>query len=104
MNLVLKINGTTYDMYSAALHNAIKQLQAELATAKEENERLKEFARYVIETECWSIFEQDGGDLQELAEKLGLIVPHVVEIDDDYDVDFEVGETIFKFSETLQGE
>ena len=33
MNLVLKINGTTYDMYSAALHNAIKQLQAELAKA-----------------------------------------------------------------------
>ena len=114
------------------LRKKIEQLQAELATEKEavktltifledakkqiktankrwndlreDNRRLKEFARYVIETECWSLFEQDGGDLQELAEKLDLIVPHVVEIDDDYDVDFEVGETIFKFSETLQGE
>ena len=30
MTLVLKIDGVTYDMYSAALHNAIKRLQAEL--------------------------------------------------------------------------
>ena len=70
---------------------------------REDNRRLKEFARYVIE-KCWSLFDPDGNDIQKLAEKLGLIVPHIVEIDDDYDVDFEVGDSITIFSETLQGE
>ena len=81
------------------------QLQADLATAKKENNQLKEFARHVIETECWSLIPQDGGDLQDLAEKLGLIVPHTAtEQDIDDECDHEVGDRIFKFSETLKGE
>ena len=39
-----------------------------------ENIRLKEFARPVIRQECWSLSDLDGGDIQELAEKLGLNV------------------------------
>ncbi len=77
------------------LRDEIKQLRAE-------NERLKEFARPVIHQECWSIFEQDGYDLEMLAEKLGLIVPHVVKVDDDYDIDNEVGDKIFIFSDILK--
>ena len=42
MTLVLKIDGVTYDMHTAALHNAIKRLQAELDTAKEENKQLRD--------------------------------------------------------------
>ena len=75
---------------------AVEQLQAE-------NEKLKEFARHVIETECWTLCEQDGGDLQELAEKLGLIEPHIATEDDiDDESDFEVGDKIYKFSDMLK--
>ena len=66
-----------------------------------QNKRLKEFARYVIETECWSIFEIDGGSVQDLAEKLGLIEPHVV-TDADADSDFGPGDTIYKFAGWLK--
>lgn len=83
----------------------VKSLTAQLATAKEENDRLKEFARPVIKHHCWNIFDMDGADIQELAEKLELIVPHMAtEEDIDDESDFEVGDPIFKFSETLKGE
>lgn len=67
--------------------------------------RLKEFARYVIETECWSIHDLDGGNVQELAEKLGLIVWHTAtngDVDEDRDV--EVGDSLYMFSELLKGQ
>ncbi len=74
------------------------QLQAE-------NGKLKEFARYVIRVECWSYIDQDGGDIQELAEKLGLIQQHTAAKDDvDDESDFEVGDTIYKFSDILKGD
>lgn len=70
---------------------------------KAENERLKEFTRHVIRQECWSIFPQDGGDIQELAEKLGLIAPcAATEEDVDEESDYGVGDKIYKFSELLQ--
>ncbi len=75
-----------------------RKLQAEL-------DKLKEFARKVITTECWSLDSQDGGDLQELAEKLGLIVKYTAtkdDIDDEFGSDFEIGDTIFKFSDMLK--
>ncbi len=75
----------------------IKELEAE-------NEDLKEFARHVIRTECWSLYEQDGCELQELAEKLGLIEPQTAtENDIDEESDFEIGDTIYKFTEVLKG-
>ena len=74
-----------------------------LIAEQEKNKRLKEFARHVIRQECWSIFDIDGGDIQELAEKLGLIVPQVVaEKDVDDESDYGVGDTIFVFSDTLK--
>ena len=70
-----------------------------------EAEKLKEFARYIIERECWSIYDLDGGDIQDLAEKLGLIEPHIAtEEDVDDSTDYEVGDTIFRFTEALKGE
>ena len=66
--------------------------------ANEENERLKEFTRHVINVECWSV---DGADIQEKAEELGLIIPHTV-TEEDADDDYGVGDTRFKFSETLK--
>ncbi len=68
-----------------------------------ENKRLKEFARHIICQYCWNIDDPDGGDIQGWAEKLRLIVPHVATAEDvDDESDFEVGDTIFKFSELLQ--
>ena len=62
------------------------------------------FARHVIKQECWGLADLDGGDIQDLAEKLGLIVKHIAtEADIGEDSDFEVGDTIYKFSDTLKG-
>ena len=84
-----------------SLPDMVKRMFSELQA---ENERLKQFARVVIEQECWSIFPQDGGDLQELAENLGLIVPCIAtEEDIDDDSDFDVGDTFYKFSDMLKG-
>lgn len=75
----------------------ITELEAELAA-------LKEFARHVIQIECWSLYEQDGGDLQDLAEKLGLIEQHTATVADvDEESDFEVGDIIYKFTDILKG-
>ena len=68
-----------------------------------ENMRLKEFARPVIKHHCWNLFDMDGAEIQDLAEKLGLIVPHLATKDDvDDESDYGVGDTIFKFSKLLQ--
>lgn len=78
-------------------HTKFKQLQAELTS-------LKEFARHVIKTGCWNFldFEQDGCELKDLAEKLGLIESCIVTAEDDYE-DFDVGDTIYKFTDILKG-
>ena len=89
------------ETYKAATHGdsaiiLIEQLQAELKS-------LKEFARRVIEIEFRSMFDPDGGDIQDLAEKTGLIQQHIATEDDiDDSSDFEVGDTIFKFSEFMK--
>ncbi len=83
----------------------IAELNEQLAAEKEKNKRLREFARPVIRQYCWNMLELDGGDIQEWAEKLGLIVPHTATEDDvDDESDFEVGYPIFIFSDTLKGE
>lgn len=66
--------------------------------ANEENKRLKEFTRHVINVECWSV---DGADIQEKAEELGLIITHTV-TEEEADGDFGVGERKFKFSDILK--
>ncbi len=83
------------------LHGALTALAVE----QKEKEKIKEFARHVIKIECWSLFEQDGGSLQDLAEKLGLIEPHIITPEDaELAFDFEVGDQIFVFSKILKGE
>ncbi len=85
-------------------NHAVKQ-QRKIDKLETKLEKLKEFARFVIKVECWSIYDQDGGDLQELAEKLGLIEPHIA-TEEDLRVfeDYEVGDKIYKFSDILKGE
>jgi len=88
-----------------SLHEIIRQLHMKLAAEQKKNRRLQEFARHVIRQECRSIFDLDGFDIEELAKKLGLIVPRIVtEEDVDDESDYGVGDTIFVFSDTLKGE
>ena len=68
-----------------------------------ETKPLKEFARKMIEDVCWDLLEPDGGDMQEVAEKLGLIKStKATEEDIDEESDFEVGDTIYKFTDILK--
>ena len=75
-------------------------------TIQEENAALKKFAREIIRDYCWSLGDPDGGSIQELAEKLGLIESYIAtaeDVDGDWS-DFDEGDTIYKFAEILQGE
>jgi len=74
---------------------------------KAENDKLKEFARKVISWECWEGGDLDGGTVQDLAEKLGLITPCIATTEDVGDPDFayfDVGDTIYRFTDILKGD
>jgi hypothetical protein len=71
---------------------------------KKENKKLKEFVREIIRQECWGGGGVDGGDIQDIAEKHGLIEKKIA-TDDDWnpDCDFDTGDSIFVFSDLLNG-
>lgn len=76
------------------------------AACQADNERLREFAREIIKDYCWNLGEPDGGAIQDLAEKLGLIEPHIATTED-VNVEFDhfgVGDTIYKFMAVLENE
>ena len=82
------------------LYQSLERLGIEQA----ENDKLKEFARSVIRDVCWNLCVDDGGDIQELAEKLGLIEPFIAtEKDINEFSELEVGDTIYKFTSILKG-
>jgi len=69
------------------------------------NAKLKEFIRTVIKVHCWGIEEIDGGDAQDKALELGLLEPHIAtkeDVDPEFS-DFEVGDTIYRFTDMLKG-
>ena len=73
--------------------------------AIDELKKLQEFARKTIRHICWNEPTLDGGTLQDLSEKLGLIEPCKAtekDVDPEFD-DFEVGDTIYKFTDILKG-
>lgn len=66
-------------------------------------EKLKEFARNIIQDYCWNFGDPDGGSIQDLAETLELIEPHIItkkEAELEWE-DYEVGDTLFKFTSIL---
>ena len=89
-------NTVTGDLHMQAEDDArITELEAELTPSKE-------FARKVIGEHCWG-YNLDGLEIQELAEKLGLLTLHAAtESDVDEESDFEVGDTIYRFTEILK--
>jgi hypothetical protein len=63
---------------------------------------LKEFVREIISVYCWGADELDGCDVQDHAERLGFIAKHTATAEDvDDESDFEVGDTMFKFTDIL---
>jgi len=88
----------------------VEYIRADIAEA--ECERLREFARKIILTYCWDLgdpeaqqqFDTDGGEIEQLAEKLGLIKLHIATAEDVTEfTDFKVGDTIYKFTDSLKG-
>ena len=97
---------TKVDQQAERIKELKKEVQCIHETADEieellaENQRLKEFAKVVIRTECWGY--PDGGGIQELAEQLGLIKLHTATEDDVNEFTyFEVGDTIYKLTDIL---
>ena len=67
--------------------------------------KLKEFACEVIRKECWGIKPMDGYEIQDFAERLGLIAEHIAtEADVDEEDDYEIGDKIYKFTKVLESE
>lgn len=79
------------------------QKTSQAALRAQEVQALAEFARYIISEYCWGYSsEPDGGDVQDVAERLGLIEPHIATAEDAAEhTDFEPGDTIYKFATWL---
>ena len=79
-----------------------KSITAALADAGSTplTDNLIEFARVVIQQECWALDPLDGCEIQDFAERLGFIAKHTVTAEG-VDDDFEVGDTIYKFTDVL---
>jgi len=82
--------------------NPTQRLLTDIRGLEYESERLKEFARQIIKDYCWNIKDVDGGSVQDLAEKLGLIEKHIAEdVNPEFD-NYDVGDEIFIFTEILK--
>lgn len=76
-----------------------------IVEADDDAERLRDFAKLVIRQECWGYDPMDGLSVQDLAEKLGLIVKHTAtESDVDEEGGYEAGDIMYKFTERLEAE
>jgi hypothetical protein len=63
---------------------------------------LMDFARKIIADYCWGSYsDPDGGDVQDLAERLGIIVPTIA-TEEDATADIEPGDKIYKFAEWMK--
>ncbi len=71
-----------------------------------ESEKLKEFVRAIVRTRCWGWDgEEDGGTIQDLAEKHGIIVPFVITQEQEDNDEIEngaAGDTAYQFSDWMQ--
>ena len=76
---------------------------------KAENGGLKVFIREFVSVECWNLPpEVDGGDVQEVAEKMGIIVPvkatqqQTDDLNEEHGIDLEEGDTIYNWSDLMK--
>jgi len=81
-----------------------KEDAAEIWNTRQLEYKTKEFAREVIQAECWGN-PMYCYEIQDLAEKLGLIELHIATSADVNDEsDFEVGDKIYKFTKEMNDE
>lgn len=102
-------NGMSGDQYVRQLRG---DTTIEIEELQRQNTALKAFARTIINENCFGCDgEVDGMSAQDQAEKCGLIVPSTVtremidgwENNDSYpEGDFEVGDTIYNFSDWMK--
>ena len=59
--------------------------------------------------ECWNLPpEVDGGDVQEVAEKMGIIVPvkatqqQADDLNEEHGIDLEAGDTIYQWADWMK--
>lgn len=57
------------------LYEELEILRNERCTVLAERDRLRAFAARIVEEYCWEYHDVDGGDIQDLAEQHGVIVP-----------------------------
>ena len=82
----------------------IDEKQKEIEKLNADNKKLVTFCREFISVECWGYQpEIDGGDVQDVAEKCGLIESYIATNDDVYEgAEFEVGDKLYRFTEVLK--
>ena len=67
------------------------------------HDKLVEFTKWIIRCHLWDYTEPDGLDIQEKAEKLGLIKSREATKDDIHEEsDYEEGDIIYEFTDTLK--
>jgi hypothetical protein len=77
-----------YERQGTGLHNAYL---TDVADLLEEIQRLRKFFEVVFQDQ-WDMLDPDGGDLQDTAEKLGLLVR--VPADDEFKAEWGPGEML----------
>jgi len=85
---------------------AYESVRAPVNPLYAKNVTFKEFIRHIIKVHCWGIEEIDGFDTQDKAVELGLIEAHIAteeDVDPEFD-EYEVGDTIYRFSDMLKKE
>lgn len=64
---------------------------------------MRHFLRRIIKDYCWGHSDPDGGEIQDRAERLGIIVPRIATLVDSVSMDdVEVGDRIFVFADWMQ--
>lgn len=64
---------------------------------------MREFCRRIIADYCFGYGEPDGGDIQDIAARLGLIISAKATADDVASgMECDVGDEIFRFADWLQ--
>jgi len=83
--------------------------EAEISKLKAENDKLKKFVREFIRVECWGYVPTvDGFDVQDVAEKMGIIVlAQATQEDADRlngmdDMDIEEGDVFYKWADWME--
>ena len=98
MNIITQQN---LDAMAERITTNTEAISKAIDVLKSENAKLKAFARLMIE-EMFDGHDVEGFDIQDMAERNGLIVPRVATEDDvEAGIECEVGDTIYQFADWM---